>query len=476
MKKWMLIISIAFFMSLTACDNTDTSDNEDDNKEDTRTITVNFETNGGTSMDPLTIEEGTLLNPPDEPTKQGYAFNGWSTSRYVLDPFDFDLSLDSDMTLFAHWDQAQTSSPPTLTFDSNGGSNVSDMTRDAGDAITEPTTPVRIGYVFEGWYEERAFITPFVFDTMPRTSMTIYAKWRLDQENQTTYTLSFDSNGGSAVDAIIQEGGTSLNAPDAPIRNGYVFIGWYENSQLTTPFTFDTMPSTSKTLYAKWEANQEAPTLYTLSFNSNGGSIHTPLSLEEDTTLPDLPTPFKADHTFSGWFTDVSLTTAFTRSTMPSNNITVYAKWESIPTADDLVVETLELYDFECASGVCTLNIASNVYYQYSAQSKAFSFTSLENTVENGYYRTKNETLIINSHWNVGYTYILEENYGILYSVDFEYSGTVTNNAYSVTSYDSNYMSEDSLVTKAQNRITQLKSIIDSVFDAIDNTEFEGLN
>ncbi|MGM0436528.1 MAG: InlB B-repeat-containing protein, partial [Bacillota bacterium] len=310
-------------------------------------------------------------------------------------------------------------------------------------------------------------------------SLTLYAKWDPSSATSpTTYTLSFNSNGGTSVSSITEESGTAISAPQSPSKNGYSFVGWYEDSALTTPFTFDTMPSTSKTLYAKWEATQTNPTLYTLSFNSNGGSIHSPLSLEGGANIPDLPTPSKTNFTFEGWFMDVQLTTPFTSSTMPSSNVTLYAKWESEPTIDDLLVGSLESddYGFECISGICTLNLASNVYYEYSVASKTFSFTSLADTVENGYYRVKNETLSIDSSWDVDYSYELEENYGIFYNVDFEYSGNAQTTSYSVAKYDSNYTSEATLISNAENRITQLKGLIDAIFDTIEDTEFEDLN
>ncbi|MGM0436473.1 MAG: InlB B-repeat-containing protein, partial [Bacillota bacterium] len=101
MKKWMLIISIAFFMSLTACDNTDEPDNEnkDEPNDPIESITISFETNGGSTLSALTLEEGSSLSEPNDPSKPGYTFRGWSTSRYALDPFDFDASLESNMTL-----------------------------------------------------------------------------------------------------------------------------------------------------------------------------------------------------------------------------------------------------------------------------------------------------------------------------------------------------------------------------------------
>ena len=74
---------------------------------------------------------------------------------------------------------------------------------------------------------------------------------------QTKYTITFDSRGGSAVESITAEAGSAIKAPDNPTKAGYVFAGWYESSDFgatlnDTPFTFSYMPARVFTLYAKW--------------------------------------------------------------------------------------------------------------------------------------------------------------------------------------------------------------------------------
>lgn len=74
---------------------------------------------------------------------------------------------------------------------------------------------------------------------------------------QTKYTITFDSKGGSAVNSITAEAGSAINAPDNPTKAGYEFVGWYEINDFgatlnDTPFTFSYMPARVFTLYAKW--------------------------------------------------------------------------------------------------------------------------------------------------------------------------------------------------------------------------------
>ena len=86
---------------------------------------------------------------------------------------------------------------------------------------------------------------------MPSQATTLYAKWTINQ-----YTITFNSNNGTSVNAITQDFGTAVSAPTNPTRTGYTFAGWFSDEALTTAYSFTTMPSQATTLYAKWTINQ----------------------------------------------------------------------------------------------------------------------------------------------------------------------------------------------------------------------------
>lgn len=72
----------------------------------------------------------------------------------------------------------------------------------------------------------------------------------------TTYTVTFNSNGGSAVTSQIVDAGGKVVEPDDPTKSDYVFDGWYADSEFTTPWVFNTdTVSANITLYAKWTEN-----------------------------------------------------------------------------------------------------------------------------------------------------------------------------------------------------------------------------
>lgn len=138
-----------------------------------------------------------------------------------------------------------------------------------------------------------------------------------------TYSVVFNSNGGSAVDTQIVAAGGKATEPIDPTRSGYQFDAWYKEAQFVNEWNFatDTVDEPT-TLYANWLQ------LYTVSYNSNGGSAVSSESVVagEKATEPSAPT--KDGYTFSGWYTSDTLTTAWDFSTDTVNsNIILYAKW-----------------------------------------------------------------------------------------------------------------------------------------------------
>ena len=141
-----------------------------------------------------------------------------------------------------------------VTFDNEGTRTTAII--DNGDKLTAPTTQTKEGYRFGGWYYDNSGSEAkwdFGTDTVTR-AMTLKAKW------VQTYTVAFDTNGGSAVDPVTVDAGSTVTKPAAPMKSGHNFGGWYKDSTLQTPWNFanDTVTADT-TLYAKWTANPPAP-------------------------------------------------------------------------------------------------------------------------------------------------------------------------------------------------------------------------
>ncbi len=213
----------------------------------------------------------------------------------------------------------------TVTFNTNGGSSISELNVKEKTTAVEPKNPTKDGYTFDGWYKDSALEYKFDFNnTMINNNITLYAKWIDD--SVATYTVTFNTNGGSSVSDITVEENGYATKPSNPTKSGYTFAGWYTTSSLTTEFNFSTTKITKDTtLYEKWTADV---TTYTVTFNTNGGSTVSNITVEENGYATKPSNPTKNGYTFAGWYTTSSLTTEFNFTTTKiTSNKTLYAKW-----------------------------------------------------------------------------------------------------------------------------------------------------
>ena len=171
-------------------------------------------------------------------TRAGYTQVGWATVDGGEKVYDFkDIYTKNEaLTLYPVWNTNKY----TITFDTNGGSEIAPITQDYGTEIAAPANPTRKGYTFKGWDKE-------IPETMPAENITVKAQWEINQ-----YTIAFDTNGGSEITPITQDYGTEITAPDNPTRKGYTFKGWDKEIPKT-------MPAENITITARWK-DTEKPT------------------------------------------------------------------------------------------------------------------------------------------------------------------------------------------------------------------------
>ncbi|WP_405154339.1 InlB B-repeat-containing protein [Paenibacillus sp. FSL K6-0108] len=279
--------------------------------------TVNFDPTGGSVVADQTVPYGELVTAPDVPTKAGYTFGGWYTDSGLSQAFDFDTTtVTADITLYAKW----TVNSYTVHFASNGGSVVADQSIQHGDLAAVPDSPTKAGHTFGGWYTDSGLSQAFDFNNTTVTNdLTLYAKWTVN-----SYTVNFDSNGGTVVADQTVPYGELAAAPDIPTKAGHTFAGWYHEPELSTPFDLNTASIVQDTtLYAKW-----APNTYTVTFNTLGGSTVSNIAVEYEKKLSAPASPSRSGYTFAGWYTDPELKTPFNfAQTVITADLTLYAKW-----------------------------------------------------------------------------------------------------------------------------------------------------
>lgn len=222
--------------------------------------TVTFDLGNNLVGETKEVEKNGLVTKPADPTKEGYTFEGWYYNGVL---FDFSTEITSDIKLVAKW-SSTSAEKWTVDFDSNGGSIVSSVVVTDGDTIEAEPTTTKEGYKFVGWYLDDK---PFDFDTIITKNITLTAKWEKESNQGSsnevvkpekpvtvTYTVSFDSNGGSTVKSQTVTKDSTAKEPSDPTRSGYTFLGWYNG---TKEFDFSTKITSNITLTAKWENKVE---------------------------------------------------------------------------------------------------------------------------------------------------------------------------------------------------------------------------
>ena len=199
----------------------------------------------------------------------------------------------------------------------DGDSEYAKQVLPSGTLATRPDAPAATpDYTFGGWNKADGTAWDYASDKVT-DNITLYAKWAAN-----TYTITFDTAGGSEIAPITQDYGTVITAPEAPTREGYTFIGW--DKEIPT-----TMPAENMTVTAQWEINQ-----YTITFDTNGGSEIAPITQDYGTVITAPADPTREGYTFIGWDTEIP-------TTMPAENITLKAKWKDIekPTGEMKISE-----------------------------------------------------------------------------------------------------------------------------------------
>ena len=238
-------------------------------------VTTECHVSGGTYYDGLTLEKNAKLS--GQPMNTGADINDKTN---IPNP---------------------TGTPVTVTYDygERGGIYAKQIVQ-AGEKAIEPDVPSRQGYQFTDWYLDD---TKYDFNADVTGDMTLTAKWTAN-----SYTITFDTDGGSAIDPITQGYGTTIKAPTAPTKTGYTFAGW----DRAIPAT---MPAENMTIKANWTVNQ-----YTITFDTDGGSTVAPITQDYGTAITAPEAPTKIGYTFAGWNPEIP-------ATVPADNLTITAQW-----------------------------------------------------------------------------------------------------------------------------------------------------
>ena len=134
-----------------------------------------------------------------------------------------------------------------VSFDTDGGTLIPSQTVLENEKLEAIETPTKEGYIFDKWLLDGE---EFNLETEITKDLTLKASWKKDDPTVEKVTIKFDSKGGSSVDAITIEKGTSLTDIPTPTKDGYTFINWYQNDK---EFKIENIINSNITLTAKWK-------------------------------------------------------------------------------------------------------------------------------------------------------------------------------------------------------------------------------
>ena len=202
---------------------------------------VEFVSDGSAAAAAQYVSHGGELAKPADPFKEGFRFDGWYyDNNGSAAKWDFDTDkVTHTMTLTARW------APITYTVTYYAGQYANETnnqtdTKTHGKPLTlKGAVFTRTGYTQTGWTTgQTEYALGGVYEN--NANVVLQPVWTVRQ-----YTITFDTDGGSAVASITQDCGTAVAAPAAPAKTGYTFAGW-------EPEVPASMPAENLTVKAKW--------------------------------------------------------------------------------------------------------------------------------------------------------------------------------------------------------------------------------
>lgn len=350
-----------------------------------QTLTVTFETNGGSEVASQHIIYGEYVVKVEAPTRENYIFAGWYADVSLTKTYNFTNPVKQNLTIYAKWDVDYARLEVAITEAESRLSN---------ETFIEPYTETSVEHYRKVLENAKAVLksksactAEDIKDVVDALDMALTA---LEIQQ---FQISYNVNGGNSVDAQMVSYGAAVAEPVAPKKEGYLFAGWYKEEELKELYDFTVPVKADIILYAKWNidyselskavqaaqaklgdtdfvAPYTAGTLkhyqdtlarakqvlaeesalsadevslliqeltnaeggldtkvLTVTFDSKDGSFVQPKRISYGETVTSLQTPVRDGYGFTGWYTDEELSKIFDQSIKVTADMTLYAGW-----------------------------------------------------------------------------------------------------------------------------------------------------
>ena len=243
-KKLFLLFLMVFALSFAfACNETKDDDKQN---EETKEFTVTFTIDGEKTE--VKVKDGEKAVKPQDPEKEGYVFKGWYVGE---EEYDFEKAVNADLEVTAKFEEKAADEPGdepgdepevkeyTVKFVVDG--EVTETKVKEGEKVAKPADPVKDGYNFLGWFAgEEAYDFGAV-----TADVTVTAKF---EEVIAEYTVKFVVDGEASEVKVVE--GEKVAKPADPVKDGYVFLGWFAGEEA---YDFETLVTSDLEVVAKFE-------------------------------------------------------------------------------------------------------------------------------------------------------------------------------------------------------------------------------
>ena len=280
--------------------------------------TITFDSDGGSAVDPITQNYGTVVTAPADPTKEGYTFEGWDKAIPLTMPAE-------DTTITANWSEALVYE---IDYNLNGGTATNPLTYTVETESFTLENPTKAGYDFVGWSGTGLEGTDNLIVTIAEGS-TGNRSYTANWSEALVYEIDYNLNGGTATNPLTYTVETESFTLENPTKTGYTFTGW-SGTDLTGNDNMSVTIAKGSTGARSYTANWSAINNIEVTFDPQGGNTSPTSKLVTfDAPYGELPTPTKTGYNFVGWYTAIlggSEITSIETVTTASNH-TLYARW-----------------------------------------------------------------------------------------------------------------------------------------------------
>ena len=403
--------------------------------EFTRTLnsyTITFHSNGWSTVDPQTKEYWTIWDKPENPTRDGYDFNGWYSNSGLTIEYHFTEVIEWNVDLYAKWSPITY----TITYEYNNGTGSNPETYQIITSEFTLNNPTRIGYTFIWWSG-----TNLVGSWNKTVTISVWSTWNREYEanwEANKYNVTYKANGWEGEDVKDEAiyDAKYVFTGSKFTRIGYRFVEWNTKSDGTGTWYTEWFSGIWKTttwvnLYAQWTAET-----YTVTFDANEWEVvwDNTKEVSYDGEYGELLTATRLWYTFTGWYTEDTVgekVESETRVSIASDH-TLYAHWDE--NSYNVVYEGWEWTEWIVTWATYRYTEAFNLSANNFTK-RGYSFSGWKNG-DNHYAAGAELNRLATQNWAT-VTFTAEWNV-VPYSITYKLNGWIFSWVVNPTTYDVN--------------------------------------